>query len=83
MNAEELRKFLNDNAPQGDFQPYTYLSKEADALTIYFKGDPDYSKVLTDQIMLFLSVETNEIVGCRIDGVSKIEGVLMTKHIAD
>jgi hypothetical protein len=48
------------------------MNKEADALTAYFEGDADYSKRLNDHVTLYLSLETNEIVGCRIKGIAGI-----------
>lgn len=72
VTESELRKFLNENPPGKQFVPYCYLSEEADALTVYFEGDADYSKRLNDHITLYLSIETNEIVGCRIKGISGI-----------
>jgi hypothetical protein len=68
----DLIRFLKKNPPANKFVPYCFLSKEADALTFYFEGDSDYSKRLNDHITLFLSLETNEIVGCRIKGVQGI-----------
>jgi hypothetical protein len=68
----ELIQFLRSNPPATKFVPYCHLSKEADALTVYFEGDPDYSKRLSDHITLYLSLETNEPVGCRIKGISGI-----------
>ncbi len=70
--AADLMEFLKANPPEKKFVPYTILSKQADALTVYFEGDPDYSKRLNDHVTLFLSLETHEIVGCRIKGVSGI-----------
>ena len=70
--AAELMEFLKANPPENKFVPYTFLSKEADALTVYFEGDPDYSKRLNDHVTLFLSIATHEIVGCRIKGISEI-----------
>jgi hypothetical protein len=70
--AAELMAFLKANPPEKKFVPYTFLNKEADALTVYFEGDPDYSKRLNDHVTLFLSLDTHEIVGCRIKGISGI-----------
>jgi hypothetical protein len=72
VTKSELQKFLKDNPPANKFVPYCLLSKEADALIVYFEGDADYSHRLTDHITLYLSLETNEIVGCRIKGISGI-----------
>ena len=68
----DLMMFLKENPPARKFVPYCYLNKEADALTAYFEGDPDYSKRLNDHVTLYLSLETDEIVGCRIKGIAGI-----------
>lgn len=66
----DLTKLLAENPANGEFRPYCYRNKEADALTIYFRSEPDYSKRLTDHVTLYLSIESNEPVGCRIKGIS-------------
>lgn len=33
---------------------------------VHFKGDRDYSEQLTPELVVFRSIETGEIVGCRI-----------------
>lgn len=47
------------------FTPYTYTSEHS--IITYFKPDADYSEVLTDEITLYKSIETHEIVGCKIN----------------
>lgn len=64
---DTLNELLNAT---GEFTPYCFLSEDADALTVYFRGDADYSKRLTAHLTLYLSVDTDEIVGCRIKGFS-------------
>ena len=70
VTESELRQFLKKNPPARQFVPYCHLSREADTLTVYFEGDADYSKRLSEHVTLYLSLETDEIVGCRIKGVS-------------
>ena len=70
VTESELRQFLKKNPPAKQFVPYCHLSREADTLTVYFEGDADYSKRLSDHVTLYLSLDTHEIVGCRIKGVS-------------
>ena len=70
--AADLKQMLEDEVGNGEFRPYCITSAEADALTAYFKGDADYSQRLTDHVTLFRSLDTNEIVGCRIKGISGI-----------
>jgi len=69
---QDLRQFLKENQPAKKFVPYCYISEEADTLTVYLEGDADYSKRLNDHVTLYLSLETNEIVGCRIKGIAGI-----------
>jgi hypothetical protein len=69
---DKIKKLLKDNPPARKFVPYCYLSEEADALTVYFEGDADYSERLNDHITLYRSLETKEVVGCRIKGISGI-----------
>lgn len=68
----KIRQLLKDNPPAKKFIPYCYLSEEADALTVYFEGDPDYSERLNEHVTLYRSLETKEVVGCRIKGIAGI-----------
>ncbi len=72
VTESQLARFLKDNPPANKFVPYCYLSEQADELTVYFEGDADYSKRLNDHITLYLSLESDEVVGCRVKGVSGI-----------
>ena len=72
VTRSDVKQFLQANPPAETFSPYCHISKEADTLTVYFKEDGDYSKRLSDHVTLYLSLEDNEIVGCRIKGISGI-----------
>lgn len=72
MESMSIGEFLNSQVMTGSFKPYSTYSRMADALTFYFKPDRDYSKRLTEHVTLYLSVETNEIIGCRIKNISGI-----------
>lgn len=69
--AIDVNKLLGEDTAKV-FKPYYELSNEADALTVYFKPDADYSKRLTDHVTLFLSLDTTELIGCRIKGIAGI-----------
>ncbi len=69
----ELLEALRADMPAKQFVPYCFISEEANALTVYFEADPDYSERLNDHVTLYRSLQTNELVGCRIKG---IEGIL-------
>jgi hypothetical protein len=66
---DNLMELLKANPPAKQFVPYCHWSKEADALTVYFEGD---SKRLTDHVTIYLSEDTDEIIGCRIKGIAGI-----------
>ena len=66
----ELMQFLRENPPAKRFVPYSYLSTQADTLTVYFEGDADFSKRLCDHLTVYISLDTGDVVGCRIKGIS-------------
>jgi len=72
VSESELMKFLRENPPAKKFTPYCHLSKESDSLTVYFEGDADYSERLSDHVTLYRSLETKEVVGCRIKGIADL-----------
>jgi len=69
---ENLTDCVDLQEVANSFTPYHEISKEADSLTVYFKSDADYSKRLTDHVTLYLSLDADEIVGCRIKGITGI-----------
>ncbi|MCE9552287.1 MAG: hypothetical protein K8T91_02785 [Planctomycetes bacterium] len=70
--AVNLKEMLKREVGTGAFRPYCVTNVEADALTAYFKEDADYSERLIDHVTLYRSIDTHEIVGCRIKGISGI-----------
>ena len=73
MATDNLMDFIKEHAMgTGTFKPYHEYSKEADALTVRFKPDADISKRLTDHVTLFVSIDSGEVVGCRIKGISDL-----------
>ena len=70
--AQDLKALLLAEQPTGEFEPYCHFSEAADSLTVYFRRDADFSRLLNDHVTLFLSLEKQELVGCRIKGISDI-----------
>ena len=70
--ATDLKDLLAAHGGSSAFQPYVYISPQADTLTAYFKPDADYSQRLTEHVTLYRSIDSNEIVGCRIKGIAGI-----------
>ena len=68
--AESLMKYLDKARPQG-FEPRAYYGHEEDCLTFYFDNAESYAKRVDELLTLFLSLKTNELVGCQVKGVGK------------
>lgn len=71
-SESDLMEFLRSNSPSRQFVPYCYVNRDSDTLTVYFEGDPDYSERLSDHVTLYRSIANNEVVGCRIKGISSM-----------
>lgn len=67
--VQSIKDLLRQEEPATEFKPYTYYCADADALSVYFKPDADYSERLADHVTLYRSLESHELVGCRIKGV--------------
>lgn len=70
--SNELTTLLESLNVAPTFTPYVEYSEQADAINVYFRGDPDYSKRLTDHVTLYLSLKDHRLVGCRIKGIAGI-----------
>jgi len=66
--ADQLMELIQ-GTPKVEFTSSAYYDAETDALTFYFSDDPDYGKRLNQRVTAYLSLATNELVGCRIKGV--------------
>src|SRR5205807_8866713 len=68
--AKDLMKYL-ETAKPGAFRPRPYYGPEEDSLTFYFDKAESYGKRVDALLTLFLSVKTDELVGCQVKGVRK------------
>lgn len=72
-DTAELKTLLSSVRPdEGEFTPCAYYGPEEDALVFYFRNDPDYAKRLNSRVTLYLSLASNELVGCQIKGVKRV-----------
>jgi hypothetical protein len=71
-DAADLKRYLEENAPTGEFTPCAHYDADADALTFYFSNEPDYARRLNSRVTIYLSEESNELVGCRVKGVRAV-----------
>jgi hypothetical protein len=65
-----MMKYLETAEPKG-FEPRPYFGPEEDSLTFYFDNTESYGKRVDDLLTLFLSVKSDQLVGCRVKGIRK------------
>ena len=70
--SAELIVHILSHPPKGAFIPCAYYGEEEDALMFYFRNDPDYAKRVNSRVTVYLSEETDELVGCQIKGVGRV-----------
>ncbi len=68
--AKDLMSYLETAKPKG-FKPRPYYGLEEDCLTFYFDKAESYGKRVDELLTLFLSIKSNELVGCQVKGVRK------------
>jgi hypothetical protein len=67
-----LDDLFRTHKPTGTFRPSAYLSEGDDALYVYFSNEPDRRKRLNERVTLYVSLDSNRIVGCQIKGIGAI-----------
>jgi hypothetical protein len=70
--SEALIEYVRTHSAAGEFKPCAFYGDEEDALVFYFRNDPDYAKRINRRVTLYLSMETNELVGCQIKEVRSV-----------
>ena len=70
--SSELIEYIKSHPPVGEFVPCASPGPEEDALMFYFRNDPDYAKRINSRVTIYLSEDTDELVGCQIKGVGHV-----------
>ena len=75
---EDLLKYILDNLPdKKDFKPGSYrYSKEGDFLECFYSDVDYYGEWINPYLVIYLSSETDEIVGININGVKKFIDII-------
>ena len=71
----KLREFLADATPAG-FQSEAYYSPEGDSLTCFFADREHYAQRVDGLLTVYLDMETDDLVGCKIKGVKRLTTIL-------
>jgi len=69
--AEDLMSYLDGREATG-FEPRPFYSPDGDFLTFYFREDDHYAERVDELLTVYLSMDTQELVGCKVKGVRRI-----------
>jgi len=69
--AEDLVTYLGGREAKA-FEPRPFYSPDGDFLTFFFREDDHYAERVDELLTVYLSMETKELVGCKIKGVRRI-----------
>ena len=68
---QTLKEHVQTHTCQG-FYPVPHYSALGDFLTYFFRDDRAYEQRVDELLTIYLSMETDELVGCKIKGVRHI-----------
>ncbi len=69
--ADKLTEYLQEH-PCKEFRPVPFYSEMGDFVTYYARGERCYERRIDDLLTVYLSMETKELVGCKIKGVKHL-----------
>jgi len=69
--AEDLKSYLAEHKCQG-FNPVPHYFQAGDFITYFSRDDRCFEQRLDDIVTVYLSMDTKELVGCKIKGVKHI-----------
>ncbi len=69
--ATSLTEYLKGKKPRA-FKARPIYSPDGDFITIYLSDEDSYAERVDELLTVYLSVETNSLVGCKIKGVRRL-----------
>lgn len=69
---EDLLTYLKSHKPAETFSRYAYYDEDADVLSLYFADGPYYAERINKRVTVFISSETEKLVGCAIKNVRSV-----------
>ncbi len=70
--TKALMSYLRSRTISDEFKPCAYYGPEEDAVNFFFRDEADYAKRVNEWLTLYLSIDTDELVGCQIKGVGRV-----------
>lgn len=71
-----LKAAMKECGGRPPWKPNAFYNEGGDMLEVYFNDEQSYAHWLNPQITLMLSLDTKEIVGVKIYGISKMKSLI-------
>jgi len=74
-NVSLIENFLMEiarNFPKNSFKPYAFYNSSMNTIEVYLKDESCMTQSLNDQLDLYISFDTNEIIGVKILNIRKL-----------
>lgn len=71
-NWKEMSDYFAEMTAGREFEPCAHYDADADSLTFFLSNEPEHAKRLNSRVTIYLSDESDELVGCRIKGVRSV-----------
>lgn len=71
IKNEELKNIILNYKPN-NFVPYSHYNKDMDSIEACFIGNSYYVQPLNKNLDIYISQETNEVVGVRINNITRL-----------
>jgi hypothetical protein len=68
--VEELKEYLRDHPAKG-FRPRPFYSAPGDCVIFYASNERCYAKRINELLTIYMSMESDRPVGCKIKGVQQ------------
>ena len=68
---QTLNEYLRTHQCQG-FRPVPHYFADGDFLTYYVRDEPHFARRIDELLTIYLSVNTKELIGCKVKGVKHL-----------
>jgi hypothetical protein len=69
---KEMKDYFSEATSGKDFEPCAHYDADSDVVTFFLSNAPEHARRLNSRVTIYLSDETEELVGCRIKGVRSV-----------
>ncbi len=69
MVKQSLTDFMDRLGPKKGFKPEPYICADSDTLTMYFEDNPSFGERINNELTVFKSFDSGDLVGFELKGI--------------